>query len=83
MRYRVNGFIFQSKCVLEITEISYLYENSRNNKLLPRVIRGEDFITDKALEITDEVQEFRINTRKSTLFFLDELAKDFENKFAN
>lgn len=83
MRYRVNGFIFQSRCVLEITEISYLYENSRNNKLLPRVIRGEDFITDKALEITDEVQEFRINTRKSTLFFLDELAKDFENKFAN
>lgn len=81
MRYRINGFIFQNKCVLEITEISYLYENSKNNKILPRVIRAEDFITDKALEITDEVQEFRINTQKSTLFFLDELCGDFENKF--
>jgi len=83
MRYRINGVIYQNKCILEITEISYLYENSRNNKLLPRVIRAEDFITDKALEIADEVQEYRINTRKSTLYFLDELSKDFESKFAD
>ena len=81
MRYRINGFIFRNKCVLEITEISYLYQNSKNNKLMPRVIRAEDFITDMALETEDELKEFRINTRKSTLFFLDELAKDFENKF--
>ena len=81
MRYRINGFIFHDKCVLEITEISYLYDNARNNKILPRVIRAEDFITDNALDIKDEAEEFRINTKKSTLFFLDELSKDFETKF--
>lgn len=81
MRYRINGFLFQDKCVLEITEISYLYSNSSNNKLMPKVIRAEDFITDEAIEIEDEIKEFRANTRKSTLFFLDEITKDFEVKF--
>jgi hypothetical protein len=81
MRYRINGFLFQDKCVLEITDISYLYENSNKNRLLPRVIRAEDFITDKAIAVDDELLEYRINTRKSTLYFLEELSKDFEAKF--
>ena len=81
MRYRINGFIFRNKCVLEITEISYLYDNSKNKKMLPRIIRAEDFITDNALTIKDELVEFRINTKKSTLFFLDEISEDFEKKF--
>lgn len=81
MRYRINGFIFQDKCVLEITEISYLYENSNKNKLLPRIIRAEDFITDEAVATNDDVKEYRENTRKSTLFFLDELSESFEQQF--
>ncbi|WP_036930551.1 DUF4468 domain-containing protein [Prevotella sp. 10(H)] len=83
MRYRINGFLFQGKCVLEITDISYLYESSTKDKLLPRIIRAEDFITDKALAIDDNLQEFRINTRKSTLYFLNEISKDFESNFAD
>ncbi len=81
MRYRINGFLFQDKCVLEITEISYLYENSKNNTLLPRVIRAEDFITDTAIGTRDNIHEYKENTRKSTLYFLNEVAKDFESKF--
>lgn len=81
MRYRINGFIFQNKCVLEITDISYLYENSSPNIVLPRVIRAEDFITDKAIGMVDEIQELRNNTRKSTLYFLDEICTDFEKSF--
>lgn len=81
MRYRINGFIFQDKCVLEITEISYLYENANKNKLLPRVIRAEDFITDAAIAKDDEVKEYKENTRKSTLFFLNEISEDFEKQF--
>lgn len=81
MRYRINGFIFQEKCILEITDISYLYENSSKNKLLPRVIRGEEFITDAAIAVDDLLKEFRQNTRKSTLFFLNEIGKNFESKF--
>ncbi|MDR1883634.1 MAG: hypothetical protein LBR26_12755 [Prevotella sp.] len=81
MKYRINGFIFQDKCVLEITGISYLYKNKTTGKLLPREIRAEDFITDNAIKLNDNIQEFRINTRKSTLYFLNELSKDFERKF--
>lgn len=80
MRYRINGFVFKDKCVLEITDISYLYENSNKNMVLPRVIRAEDFITDKAIAIDDEQQEYKVNTRKSTLYFLDELSESFEAK---
>ncbi|GAB6123984.1 hypothetical protein [Dysgonomonas termitidis] len=81
MRYRINGFLFQDKCVLEVTDISYLYENQANDKLLPRVIRAEDFITDNAVELNDNIREFRVNTRKSTLYFMNEISKDFEGKF--
>lgn len=83
MRYRINGFLFQDKCILEVTDISYLCENQANNKLLPRIIRAEDFITDSALELDDNIREFRINTRKSTLYFLNEISKDFESKFGH
>lgn len=83
MRYRVNGFLFQGKCVLEITEIAYLYENQNKNISLPKIIRAEDFITDKAIGIRDTLQELRTNTRKSTLFFLNELGKEFDGLFGN
>lgn len=83
MRYRINGFIFQDKCVLEVTGISYLYENAKNDKSLSRVIRAEDFITDDAIEINDNVKEFRTNTRKSTLYFLNQIGDDFESKFSD
>lgn len=81
MRYRINVFIFQNKCVMEVTEISYLYENTKyNSSTLPKVIRAETFISDNAVGIHDELRELRINTRKSTLYFLNELAKDFEKQ---
>ncbi|MDR2954461.1 MAG: hypothetical protein LBV43_05220 [Prevotella sp.] len=81
MRYRMNGFLFQDKCVLEITEISYMSENASKNKILPRINRAEDFISDAALEKNDEIKEYRENTRKATLYFLDEIGEDFEKKF--
>jgi len=81
MRYRVNGFLFKDKCVLEITDISYLYENSGKNSLLSRIIRAEDFITEDAIKVNDSFQELKTNTRKSTLYFLNELVADFEDKF--
>jgi hypothetical protein len=80
MRYRINGFVYQDKCVLEITDISYLSENQRKEDFLPDVIRAEEFITDKALELNDFL-ELKTNTRKSTLFFLNEIGTNFERKF--
>ncbi len=83
MRYRINGFLFQDKCVLEVTDISYHYDNSKKKRKLPRVIRAENFITDKAILKKDSLQELRENTRKSTLYFLNEISRDFEGKFGH
>lgn len=79
MRYRVNGFIIDGKCVLEITDISYLHESSKQSEVkLPRIIKAEVFITDKAIAIKDEFSEIRENTRKSTIFFINQLTQNFE-----
>lgn len=82
MRYRINAFLFQGKCILEITDLIYLYENAKSDKQpFPRMIRAEDFITDKQLEEIGGHLEFKQNTRKSTFYFLNELSKDLESKF--
>lgn len=80
MRFRVDGFIFDDKCVLEITDLTYLHENAKN-KNLPKVIRAENFITDYMIEEENSLKELRINARKSTLYFLNSLGKDFEEQF--
>lgn len=79
MRYRVNCFLYEDKCVLEIEDISYLSDGG--NKNLPRVIRAEEFITDKKLAIQDNLSELRLNTRRATLYFLNTLGNDFEKLF--
>lgn len=80
MRYRINGFLINDKCVLEITDLSFLYENSKDKKL-PRVIRAEDFISAQSIAIDDDLKELRVNTKKSTLYFLNALGKEFEELF--
>lgn len=80
MRYRINGFLINDKCVLEITDLSFLHENSKDKKL-PRVIRAEDFISDRSIAIDDDLKELRVNTKKSTLYFLNALGKEFEELF--
>ncbi len=82
MRYRINGFAYRDRCVFEITDISYMYGNARDDKRLSHVLRAEDFITDNAVAIADDLQELRINTRKSTLYFLNQVGEDFEAYFA-
>ncbi|MDU1890561.1 MAG: DUF4468 domain-containing protein [Dysgonomonas sp.] len=83
MRYRINGFIHNDKCVFEITDISYLCENHKKNNLLSKTVRAEEFITDYAMESDDGLHEIKNNTRMSTLYFLDELGRDFESKFGH
>jgi len=83
MRYRVNGFLFQDKCVLEIREITYMYQNNSGEDKLPKVIRAEEFITDEIIDGNGDFQELKLNTRKSTLYFINELSKEFTSVFAN
>lgn len=80
MRYRVDGFIQDNKCILQITELSFLHENTKDTRL-PRIIRAEDFITDDQLKVNDDLQELKTNTKKATIYFLNNLTRDFEKLF--
>lgn len=83
MRYRVNGFLFQDKCVLEVRDISYMYQNTSGEDKLPKVIRAEEFITNDIIDANGNFQELKLNTRKSTIYFVNELAQEFSEVFAN
>lgn len=75
MVYRLNAFLFEKKCVLEIKSITYNY-NNKNSKVPQKNFKAEELITENALQIKDNLQEFRINTQKSTLYFLNGLANE-------
>ena len=82
MRYRINGFLIDGKCVLEITDISYLYENSKQSGLdLSKVIRAEAFITNREVSEKNKLTEIKTNTRKSTIYFVNELTTEFEKYY--
>ena len=83
MRYRVNGFLFQDKCVLEIRDITYMYQNTSGEDKLPKVIRAEEFITDDIIDANGDFQELKLNTRKSTLYFINELTEEFSSVLAD
>lgn len=80
MRFRIDAFLFADKCVLEISDLSYMHTNARD-KNLPRVIRAENLVTDEIVAEDNPLRELRINARKSTLYFLNTLGKDFEEQF--
>lgn len=72
MRYRVNGFIFQNKCVLEVKDITYMY-NSSKEKNAQKIFKAEEMITDSALKEQGTLMELKANTKKGTIYFLNEL----------
>ncbi|NDV93683.1 DUF4468 domain-containing protein [Dysgonomonas sp. 521] len=81
MRYRIKGLFYQNKCILEITDITYVYESGQNSLLSRTTIMAEDFITKDALSPNDGFIELKTNTRKSTLYFFNELAANLEDQF--
>lgn len=82
MRYRINSYITEDgKCILEVEDIALLYQGIKGDvkaKKIPRILRAENFISDTAIDIEDDLSEIRLNTKKSTLFFINQLFKNFE-----
>lgn len=74
MRYRVNAFIFQDKCVLEVKDISYMY-NSNADKNAQKIFKAEEMITNLALKESGPLSELKANTRKGTIYYLNELTQ--------
>lgn len=68
MKYHLNVFILNNKCVFEVKGITYKLHNIRKS------VNAEDIITPSALKIEGPQQELRVNIEKSTLYFFNELA---------
>lgn len=83
MRYRLNGYVFDDRCVLEVTDMTFMYQKMKGQtvKNLPKSVKAENMITDSAINQKDDLIEIRKNTRKSTLQFINQLAKNFEVAF--
>lgn len=78
MRYRLNAFIFQNKCVLEVKSISYMLDASKKALVKQTVQKAEDMIVDSVIKTDDPLFELKKNTQKSTIYFLNELALGLE-----
>lgn len=76
MRYRLNAFLFGSKCVMEVKSISYMVDSAK--KTGQAVLKAEDVIVDSVIKADDPNFELKKNIQKSTLYFLNELAKGLE-----
>lgn len=82
MRYRINSFVTaDNKCILEVVDIVLLYQANKGDakaKKIPRILKAENFISDQAINIDDDLSEIRLNAKKSTLYFINQLFKNFE-----
>ncbi|GAB6011868.1 DUF4468 domain-containing protein [Viscerimonas tarda] len=83
MKYTFNAFLMNGLCVVEVSNISYLNNPKVNKNTLPDKVKAEDMISDSALSVADANNEIRQNTRKSTLFFLNELSLSLEKALNN
>jgi len=82
MKYTLDSFITNNVCVMEISNISFINNKKANNNTLSDKIKAENMISDNALAIDDSNSETRKNTRKSVLFFLNELSHSLQQVYS-
>lgn len=80
MYYRLNAYVDANNCIVEISDIKYALANAKELELAKK-ISAENFISNEALKINDELHELRLNTQKSTIFFINELTYSLEQQF--
>jgi hypothetical protein len=83
MKYTLNTFIVDDICVMEMSHISFLNNAKENKNSLSDKISAEDLISDAALLKADGNAALRQCTRKSVLYFLNQLSDDFEQALSN
>lgn len=82
MNYRFDASITTAGCMLVIRDITYQNAQSGNASIFPKTFTAEDTITPDAISSSAAAdREFRTNTQKSTLFYLNELYNDLSSIF--
>jgi len=79
MKYRLDVFFSGNLCVIEISGITFQNKAKENSNTLPKKITAEDMISDIVISIDDSNKETRINTRKSTIYYFNELLATLQN----
>ncbi|MDO5665962.1 MAG: DUF4468 domain-containing protein [Bacteroidia bacterium] len=83
MNYRFDATITNAGCMLVVRDITYQNSQSSNSSFFPKTFTAEETITATAVSAASETdKEFRVNTQKSTLFYLNELYDDLSRVFA-
>lgn len=77
MNYRFDASITNAGLSFVVRDISYQNVQSKGSSLFPKTITAESTISPSAISSSpDNEKEFRMNTQKSTLYFLNELYED-------
>lgn len=76
MRYKMDMFIEKGKCVVLISDISYKMQNTTPKLTQP--VKAEDFVVEDVVYISNQYTKQKIETRKGTLYFFNNLVKDLE-----
>lgn len=75
MKYKMNVFIVQGKCVMEVKDISYMV--NRNGK--KTWYDSSEVLINGKINVALS-SEFCKNVEKSTLYFLNEVAQDIDTR---
>ncbi len=82
MNYRFDATITNTGCMLVVRDVTYQNSQSSNSSFFPKTFTAEETITPAAISAVSGLdKEFRTNTQKSTLFYLNELYDDLSKIF--
>ncbi len=82
MNYRFDAAVTNTGLSINVRDITYQNNMSKSSKIFPKTFSAEETIAPVAITASPESEkEFRVNTQKSTLFFLNELYDDLNNVF--
>lgn len=83
MNYRFDASITNAGLSLIIRDISYQNVQTKGPSLFPKTFSAENTITQTAISAAPQSEkEFKVNTQKSTLYFLNELYEEISGVFS-
>ncbi|HUI32896.1 MAG: DUF4468 domain-containing protein [Dysgonamonadaceae bacterium] len=82
MNYRFDANITSAGCILVVRNITYQNVEERGKSFFPKSFSAEEMITDNAVNSNSDNKELKVNLRKGTLYFLNELYNDLKESFS-
>lgn len=82
MNYRFDASITNAGCMLVVRDVTYQNSQSPNSSFFPKTFTAEETIASTAISAASGLdKEFKTNTQKSTLFYLNGLYNELSKIF--